>query len=167
MNKKPLHPRMGQIRRKGASRGFMTWVIHGDEQHVFWCVCQMLINRNPGGPKDISLDMRTGFGPMYWDPWWSRITANLPTVSSEKSTDCKETGQQPFNEISLQTTILARLFLRNSHAGVINQHPFPWGSNESRRSRSAIFNWIWSWLNWMKQNETIIDNSYNGRAKIY
>jgi len=83
MNKKPLHPRMGQIRRKGASRGFMTWVIHGDEQDVFWCVCQMLINRNPGGPKDISLDMRTGFGPMYWDPWWSRITANLPTVSSE------------------------------------------------------------------------------------
>ena len=91
MNKKPLHPRMDQIRRKGASRGFMTWVIHGDEQDVFWCVCQMLINRNPGSPKDISLDMRTGFGPMYLDPWWSRITANLPRVSSENSTDSKET----------------------------------------------------------------------------
>ena len=33
-----LHPRMGEIRPKGASRDFMTWVMHSDEQGVFWCV---------------------------------------------------------------------------------------------------------------------------------
>jgi hypothetical protein len=39
-------------------------VMHSDEQGVFWCVCEMLINRNHGSPKDISLAMRIGFGLM-------------------------------------------------------------------------------------------------------
>jgi len=38
----------------------MTWVMHSDEQGVFWCVSKMLINRNPSSPKDISLAMRRG-----------------------------------------------------------------------------------------------------------